>query len=170
VTVAAGVTAGVAGAAYAVVTGRSPAEVALSGQATLVELAGDPGQWSTGALLALVVCKAIAYGACLGTFRGGPVFPAILLGAVIGVLAADVVPGLSLPAALATGMAAGMAVTGLPVTSVVLVVMLLGDAAASYAPVVILAVVAAMVVEERLSTSPPLRALVPAPPPGRTSS
>ena len=49
-------------------------------------------------------------------------------------------------------MAAGSAVLGLPVTSVVLVVLLLGDAAVSQMPVVILAVVAAMVVDESFSS------------------
>ena len=84
---------------------------------------------------------------------GAPVFPAILLGACVGVLAADLLPGLGLLAALAIGMGAGMAVTGLPVTSVVLVVLLLGDAATTHMPVVILAVVVALVAEERLSAS-----------------
>lgn len=151
-TVGAGLLAGGAAAAYALLTGRSPAEVALSGQATLPQLASDPGAWSTGALLALLVCKGLAYAACLGTFRGGPVFPALVLGAVIGVLAAGLLPGLTLLAALSVGMAAGMAVTGLPVTSVVLVVLLLGDSARSQMPVVILAVVTVLVAHELLSS------------------
>ncbi|WP_426244820.1 chloride channel protein [Nocardioides sp. LHG3406-4] len=152
-TVGAGILAGAAACAYALITDRSPVEVALSGQATLPALASDPGAWSTGALVALLVCKAIAYAACLGTFRGGPVFPALFLGAAVGALAAGALPGLVLLPALAIGMAAGMAVTGLPVTSVVLVVLLLGDAATSLMPVVILAVVVALVVEELLSST-----------------
>ena len=81
-----------------------------------------------------------------------PVFPAILIGAACGVLASTLAPGLALLPGLAIGMAAGAAVIGLPVTSVILVVLLLGDAAASQMPVVILAVVAAMVVDEKLSS------------------
>ncbi len=150
-TVGAGLLAGTAACAYALVTGRSPAEVALSGQATLPQLVSDPASWSTGALVALLLCKAVAYAACLGTFRGGPVFPALVLGAAIGVLAHGVLPGLALLAAVAVGMAAGMAITGLPVTSVLLVVLLLGDSAATQTPVVILAVVTALVVTELLS-------------------
>ena len=115
-------------------------------------LATDPGAWSTGALVALVAFKAVAYGVSLGAFRGGAVFPAVLLGAACGVLASTLAPGLTLLPGLAIGMAAGAAVIGLPVTSVVLVVLLLGDAATSQMPVVILAVVTAMVVDERLST------------------
>lgn len=161
VTVGAGLTAGAAAAAYALLTGRSPAEVALSGQVTLVDLAQAPQAWSTGALTALVLCKAVAYAVCIGAFRGGPVFPAILLGAAVGVLAEGFLPGLGLLAALAIGMGAGMAVTGLPVTSVVLVVLLLGEAAASHMPVVILAVVVALVVEELLSGARRLRVSAP---------
>ena len=152
-TVGAGVVAGACACLYAVMTGHSPTEVALSGQATLPVLAADGSAWTTGALTALVAAKALAYAVCLGAFRGGAVFPAILIGAGIGVLASTLAPGLGLLPGLAIGMAAGVAVIGLPVSSVILVVLLLGDGAASQMPVVILAVVAAMVVEERLSSS-----------------
>lgn len=150
-TIAAGLLAGTAACVYALLSDRSPAEAALSGQAMLPVIA-TPGALSTGALVALLVCKAIAYALCLGTFRGGPVFPALFLGGVVGVLAAELVPGLDLLPALAIGMAAGVAVTGLAVTSVVLVVLLLGDSAASQMPVVIIAVVVALVTEELLTT------------------
>lgn len=150
-TVGAGVIAGVAACAYALLTDHSAAEVAMSGQATLPVLATDPAAWSTGALVALLVFKGVAYGLCLGAFRGGAVFPAILLGAAAGVLASTLLPSLTLLPALAIGMAAGVAVTGLPVTSVVLVVLLLGDAATSQMPVVIIAVVVASVMQELLA-------------------
>jgi hypothetical protein len=154
-TVGAGVVAGVAACAYALLTGHSAAEVALSGQATLPLLATDTAAWSTGALLALLVCKGVAYGVCLGAFRGGAVFPAILLGAAMGVLASTLLPNLTLLPALAVGMAAGVAVTGLPVTSVVMVVLLLGDAATSQMPVVIIAVIVAAVVQELIASWTP---------------
>ena len=128
-TVGAGLAVGAAACAYALLTGHSPAEVALSGQRTLPVPATDPGAWSTGALVALVLFKAVAYGVSLGAFRGGATFPAILIGAACGVLASTLAPGLTLLPGLAIGMAAGAAVLGLPVTSVVLVVLLLGDAA-----------------------------------------
>jgi H+/Cl- antiporter ClcA len=151
-TVAAGLLAGCSAALYAVTTGHSPAEVALSGQATLAPLAAHPGSWSVGALVMLLVCKGLAYALCLGTFRGGPIFPAILIGAVFGVLADALFPGIGTVAGLAIGMAAGVAVTGLPITSVLLVTLLLGDAATRQMPVVILAAVTALVVEEMLSS------------------
>jgi H+/Cl- antiporter ClcA len=151
VTVAAGLLAGSCAAVYAMITGRSPAEVALSGQAPLPELAGQPEQWSASALMMLLICKGVAYAVCLGTFRGGPVFPAILLGGAFGVLASTWVPGIGTVSGLAIGIAAGVAVTRLPVTSVVLVVLLLGDAAASQMPIIILAAVTALVVAELLA-------------------
>lgn len=151
VTVAAGLLAGCSAATYTVITSHSPAEVALSGQATLPLLATQPGQWSVGALVVLLVCKGIAYAVCLGAFRGGPVFPAVFLGAAFGVLATTLFPSIGLVPALAVGTAAGAAVTRLPVTSVVLVMVLLGDAARSQIPIVILAAATALVVDEMFS-------------------
>ncbi len=150
-TVVAGLIAGASAAVYAVVTDHSPAEIALSGQTTLSTLASNPGAWSTGALVMLLLCKGLAYGVCLGAFRGGPIFPAVFLGAAMGVLANAVLPGTGFVPSLAVGMAAGTSIIGLPITGVVLVVLLLGDAASSQMPVVILAVVAATIVHGKLS-------------------
>ena len=83
-TVGAGLVVGAAACAYALLTGHSPAEVALSGQRTLPVLATDPAAWSTGALVALVVFKAVAYGVSLGAFRGGATFPAVLSAPLAG--------------------------------------------------------------------------------------
>jgi H+/Cl- antiporter ClcA len=83
---------------------------------------------------------------CLGSFRGGPTFPAIFLGGVLGVLAGHL-PGLGTVPGLGICMAAGMvAILRLPVTSVLLVVLLLGRAATSQMPVVMIATVTALVV------------------------
>jgi len=152
VTLGAALVAGASAAVYSLVTDHSPEEVALSGQATLGPLATDPGAWSTGALVMLVLCKGLAYGVCLGVFRGGAVFPAIFLGAAVGVLADAVLPGTGLVSSLAVGMAAGVAIIGLPVTGAVLVVLLMGDAAASQMPVILLAVVAATIVQGKVAT------------------
>jgi H+/Cl- antiporter ClcA len=80
------------------------------------------------------------------------VFPAILLGAGFGVLAGSWLPGLDHVPGLAIGMAAGVAVTRLPITSILLVVLLLGNAATNQMPVIIVAAVAALVVDELLTT------------------
>ena len=148
--VAGALVVGVCASAYALLTGRSPMEVALSGQALLAPLAADPAAWGMGALAALLVLKGIAYGVSLGTLRGGPIFPAILLGAAAGVLVADL-PGYGPIPALAAGMAAATAATlPFPVSSSVLVVLLLGPAAPAMAPIVLLAVVVGYVMEQYL--------------------
>ncbi|NEB21213.1 chloride channel protein, partial [Streptomyces coelicoflavus] len=113
-TVACATAVGVCVAAYALITGRSPAEAALSGQATLAQLAAHPHAWSVGALVALVVCKGLAWGIALGALRGGPIFPSVLLGAATA-LACSGLPGFGATPALALGIsAAAAAVTGLP--------------------------------------------------------
>jgi H+/Cl- antiporter ClcA len=154
-TVAAGLVAGCLAALYAAVTGHSPVEVAMSGQATLPTLATDPGHWSAFALLVLLVCKGLAFAVCLGAFRGGAVFPAVFLGAAAGVLAGTLFPGIGNVDGLAIGMAAGSAVIGLPVTSVLLTTLLLGDAAADLMPAIIVAAVTSFVLDELLTSRRP---------------
>lgn len=140
--------AGVCAAVYALVTGRSPEEVASSGQATLAALTADPRAWGIGALVAVLLCKGVGYALCLGSLRGGPVFPALFLGAAMGLLLSPL-PGLDLVPAVAAGLAAATAgVLRLPVSSAVLVTVLLGSAAVT--PLIILAVVTSLVVTELL--------------------
>ncbi|MER5930883.1 chloride channel protein [Streptomyces sp. NPDC002054] len=139
-------------ALYALVTGRSPTEAALSGRAALGELAADPHAWGVGALIAVLLAKGAAYALCLGSLRGGQVFPALFLGAAAGVLLAPL-PGLGVVPAMAAGMAAATASTmRLPVSSALLVVLLLGSTAMM--PVVILAAVTAFVTTELLPLGP----------------
>ncbi|MFI5798778.1 chloride channel protein [Streptomyces sp. NPDC051677] len=157
---------GVAGctALYAVSTGRSPAEVALSGESTLAKLAQDPHAWSVGALVAVLAFKGLGYALCLGSLRGGPVFPALFLGGAAGALLAPL-PGLGLVPAMAAGMAASVtAALRLPVSSAVLVVLLLGNVDT------VALVVLAAVVSFALTQLLPQRPDVPAfsgPPTGR---
>nr|WP_246246797.1 chloride channel protein [Isoptericola sediminis] len=145
------VVAGCAGA-YALLTGRSPEEVALSGQGLLEPLAADPGAWSAPVLVALLAFKSIGYGVSLGALRGGAIFPAVLLGAAAGVLVSGL-PGYGVIPAMAAGMAAATAaILPYPVASAVLVVVLLGSNAAAMTPVVLLAVVVAFVSEQIIAT------------------
>ncbi|MFI9152495.1 chloride channel protein [Streptomyces sp. NPDC053367] len=138
--------------AYALATGRSPAEAALSGESTLAGLAHDPHAWSVGALLAVLVFKGLAYTLCLGSLRGGPVFPALFLGGAAGVLLAPL-PGLGLVPAMAIGMAASVtAALRLPVSGVVLVVLLLGNV--ETVALVVIAAVGSFVVGQRLPPGP----------------
>ncbi|RSS82218.1 chloride channel protein, partial [Streptomyces sp. WAC06614] len=147
-----GLLAGGCAAVYAVTTGRPPADVASSGQATLAELTASPQAWGVGALVAVLLCKGVGYGVCLGSLRGGPIFPALFLGAAAGVLLAPL-PGLGVGAGLAAGMsAASTAALRLPVSSVLLVVLVLGSTA--MIPVAILASVVAFVTVELLPKGP----------------
>ncbi|MGW1026418.1 chloride channel protein [Streptomyces sp. NPDC002577] len=140
-TVVCAVAAGVCIAAYALLTGRSPEEAALSGQAALGDLAAHPHAWSVAALLALVVCKGLAWGISLGSLRGGPIFPAVLLGAATA-LACSGLPGLGPTPALGLGIsAAAAAVTGLPLTGAVLGVLLLGRDGHGQMPLIVVAAV-----------------------------
>lgn len=150
---------------YALATGRSPAEAALSGESTLSDLARDPHAWPVGALIAVLAFKGLAYALCLGGLRGGPVFPALFLGGAAGVLLAPL-PGLGLVPAMAVGMAASVtAALRLPVSSVVLVVLLLGNV--DTVAVVVLAAVVSFVLVQRLPQGPDVPA-VGEPPAERT--
>ncbi|WP_406437402.1 hypothetical protein [Streptomyces sp. NBC_01613] len=112
---------GAAGCAalYAGITGRSPSEVTLSGQATLSQLAAHPHAWSVGALVAVLVFKGVAYMLCLDSLRGGPTHPSLFLGGAVGILLSPL-PGLGVVPGMA---AASVATLRLPVSCVVRVVL-----------------------------------------------
>ncbi|MFE3204406.1 chloride channel protein [Embleya sp. NPDC055664] len=135
-------------AGYAASTGRSPEEAALSGQSTLATLAANPHSWATSALFMLVLCKGLAWSVSLGSLRGGPIFPVLLLGAATALLCQDL-PGFGTLPGLAVGLAAaGSATLRLPVSATVLAVLLLGDHGTDQVPVLVVASVVAFVVGE----------------------
>ncbi|WP_240797345.1 chloride channel protein [Streptomyces sp. F001] len=147
-TVICALAAGMCAAVYTLTVDRTPVDVSSSGQAPLARLAADPHAWGVGALVTVLLCKAVAYALCLGSLRGGPVFPSLFLGAAVGVLLAPL-PGLGVVPGMAAGVAAGAAATlRLPVSSVVLVVLVFGSAAMM--PVVILAAVVGFVTVQLL--------------------
>src|SRR5215467_15453200 len=138
------VTAGLA-IAYSEATGKATSDVLFSGQTAVGPLITHAARYTVGALLLLLVCKGLAYAACLGSFRGGPVFPAVFLGAAGGI-ALSHLPGLPLVAAVAMGMGAmTAAVLTLPLTSVLLASLLVLSDAAKVMPLIIVAVVVAYV-------------------------
>jgi hypothetical protein len=143
-------------------TNKSYSEVLFSGQSQLPGLVGQSAAWSVGALLLLVLCKGVAYSLSLSSFRGGPVFPALFIGAAAGI-AASHLPGLPLVPALGMGIGA-MCCTmlSLPLTSVLLATLLLSTDGLTVMPLVIVAVVVAHVVTARLA---PTAETAPAPPP-----
>jgi H+/Cl- antiporter ClcA len=145
ITTVAGLFVGACASAYTLITGRSALDVLQSGETALPALVSSPKSWSVVTLLLLLAFKGAADAVSLGSFRGGPTFPALFLGAAIGVLVGPL-PGLGTTAGIAIGMtAATTAVLRLPVTSIVLVVLLLGAEGISQLPIILLAATVAMV-------------------------
>jgi hypothetical protein len=135
-------------------TDKTSSEVLFSGQSALGGLIEGASGWSVGALLLLVAAKGIAYAISLSSFRGGPVFPAMFLGAAAGI-AASHLPGLPLMPAVAMGIGAMCTVMlTLPLTATLLATLLLGQDGTNVMPVVIVAVVVAYVVTARLTPGP----------------
>ncbi len=127
-------------------TGKGIEEVLFDGQGQLPGLVAQAGAYSVGALLALIAFKGIAYGLSLGSFRGGPTFPALFLGAAAGI-AASRLPGFPMTAAVAVGMsAATVAVLKLPLTAVVAATVLTAKSGDGTVPLIIVAAVVAFVV------------------------
>jgi H+/Cl- antiporter ClcA len=140
--------------AYTEGTGKSYSDVLFSGQSQLGPLISNAASYSVGALVLLVACKSLAYGASLSSFRGGPTFPALFIGGAGGI-ALSHLPGLPLVPAVAMGIGAMCAVMlRLPLTSVLLATLLLFSDGVAVTPLVIVAVVVAYVVSARLLPSP----------------
>ena len=152
----AGAVVGAVGGAYALITGHPPAEALFSGQQTIGTLVGDSQGFSEGDLLVLIACYGFGYAICLASFRGGPVFPAVMLGVAFGDLLADL-PDLGRTPAIAIAMAA-MTVSMLrfPVASILLVAILLASSSLPAMPIIIIAAVTAFIVTELID--PPERA------------
>jgi H+/Cl- antiporter ClcA len=139
---------------FAEATGQSTSEVLFSGQYQLPGLIDRASTYSVGALLLLLLCKGLAYVGSLSSFRGGPIFPALFLGATGGI-AMSHLPGLPLVTGVAIGI--GAMVVGmlrLPMTAVLLVSLLLGSDGVLVMPLTIIAVVVAHVITIRLTPMP----------------
>jgi H+/Cl- antiporter ClcA len=144
-------------------TDKGTSFVLFSGQDAVNPLLAQAGSWSVGALLLLVLCKGIAYGLSLSSFRGGPVFPAIFIGAAGGV-AASHLPGMELVPAVAMGIGAmSVVMLKLPLTATMLATLLMGADGLAAMPVVIVAVVVAYVLTARLTPPPAPAPETPAP-------
>lgn len=157
--------------AFAEGSGRNGSEVLFSGQSALPGLVLHAAGWSVGVLVLLVVCKSVAYSASLSSFRGGPVFPSMFIGAAAGV-AASHLPGLTLVPGVAMGIAAMCTVMlRLPLTSTLLATLLLSSDGINVIPLVIVAVVVAYVATAWLPQTPgELRRSRPSPAAGPTPS
>ena len=166
-TPAAGLAIGVLAAIFAIGTDKDSSAVLFSGQTALPSLIENAADWTVGALVLLIVCKGLAYGAALSAFRGGPTFPGMFIGAAGGI-ALSHLPGLPMIAGAAMGIGAMTVVMlGLPLTSVLLTVIFLSSDAAALTPLVIVAVVVAYVASARLG--PDREPGSHAPPPGHAT-
>jgi chloride channel protein, CIC family len=149
---------GLAIAALAIVFAEASDErsslVLFSGQSALGPVLDNAASYSVGTLVLLVACKGLAYSLALSSFRGGPIFPAMFLGAVGGV-ALSHLPGLGMISGAAMGIGAmTVAMLRLPMTSVLLATLLLLSSGLEAMPLVIIAVAVAYVAAERISPSP----------------
>jgi H+/Cl- antiporter ClcA len=132
--------------------------VLFSGQDDFEPLVAQAATLSQSTLALLILFKGLAWGVALGSFRGGPTFPALFLGVAGGLLASDL-PGFSETPAVAALMGAMcVSMLRLPLASVIIALVLAGSAGVATAPLIIVAVVVAYVTVEVLYA---LRASVP---------
>jgi H+/Cl- antiporter ClcA len=145
---------GIGGAAvvFFEITGQPSSLVLFSGQSALAPLIEHAGSFTVGTLVALIVCKGIAYGLSLSSFRGGPTFPGMFLGAAGGIALSHLA---GLPMIVGAGMGIGAMCTvmlgGMPLTSVLLTLLFLASDALDLVSLVIVAVVVAYVAAARLT-------------------
>ncbi len=143
---AVGVVVALLAIAFHEATGKAIEEVLFSGQDALPGLISGAGGWSISALLLLLLFKGIAWGISLGSFRGGPTFPALFIGAAAGILASHL-PGFDLTGAVAVGMGAGaVSVLRLPLSCVILASLLVSKSGTGASPLIIVGVVVAYLV------------------------
>ena len=147
---------------FAAATGHAASEVLFIGQDALGALLTDSARYSVGTLLLLIRAKGLAYTVSLAAFRGGPIFPAMFLGAALGIVLSHL-PGLPLVAGAAMGIGAmSVVMLRLPLTSVLLASLLLASDEVALMPLVIVAVVVAHVVTARLTPARPAPTSAPA--------
>jgi hypothetical protein len=143
-------------------TGKGTSQVLFSGQSALGPLLAHGAAYSLGAILLLLACKGLAYTASLSSFRGGPIFPALFVGATGGI-ALSHAPGLPMVAGAAMGMGTMLvAMLRLPLTSVLIATLLLFSDGLAVTPLVIVAVAITYVLVSRLAPIPPAPAPTPA--------
>ena len=139
---------------FAAATGHAATDVLFSGQDALPDLLTDSAGYSVGTLLLLIGAKGLAYTVSLAAFRGGPIFPAMFLGAALGIVLSHL-PGLPLVAGAAMGIGAmSVVMLRLPLTSVLLASLLLAADEVALMPLVIVAVVVAHLATARLTPVP----------------
>ncbi len=142
-TVVAGLAVGALAIAFAQSTDQSANAVLFSGQEAFGSLFASVSTLSVSTLMLLFLFKGVAWSISLGSFRGGPTFPAIFLGVVAGLIAAHL-PGYAETQAVAALVGAMcVSILRLPLSSVMIALLLTTDAGLAVAPLIIVAVVVA---------------------------
>ena len=157
--------------AFSQASGKGVNLALFDGQSALPGLVSGAGTWSLSALALLIVFKGLGYSISLGSFRGGPTFPAIFLGAAGGIMASHL-PGFPISAAVAVGIGAGtVAILRLPLSAVVIAALLTSKAGPGVEPLTIVGVVVTYLATLQLSalqtaksTSKPRAAAAPSAP------
>ena len=150
-TIAAGLVVGGLAIAYAEATDNSPNTVLFSGEEAFGALFAQAATVSLGTLALLIVFKGLAWSISLGSFRGGPTFPALFLGVVAGLMASHL-PGYAETQAVAALMgAACVSVLRLPLASVMIATLLSAKAGLAVAPLIVVAVAVAYLTSEALT-------------------
>ena len=150
-TVAAGLAVGVLAIAYAESTDGTPNAVLFSGESAFGELFASAAAVSLSTLALLILFKGLAWSISLGTFRGGPTFPAIFLGVTAGLLAAHL-PGYEESQSVAVLVGAScVSILRLPLSSVMIALLLSVKAGLAVAPLVVVGVVVAYLTSEALT-------------------
>jgi H+/Cl- antiporter ClcA len=146
VTAVLGLFIGLTAMTYQLISEYSFTQVLFSGQDALPELVEHAADYSVGVLVLLGLCKTLVYGLSLSAFRGGPIFPAMFIGAVLGI-AVSGLPGMTLAPAIGMGIGAMCtAMLRLPLTSALLATVLMGADGVVVTPQVVVAVVVAFVI------------------------
>jgi H+/Cl- antiporter ClcA len=161
-TIAAGLSVGVLAVVFAQLTDEPANAVLFSGQESFSQLFSGAAGISVSSLLLLFLFKGLAWSISLGSFRGGPTFPAIFLGVVGGLIASHLPGYAETPAVAALVGAMCVSVLRLPLSSVMIALLLTVGAGLAVAPLIIVAVVVAYLtslalssyVDERIGRSP----------------
>jgi H+/Cl- antiporter ClcA len=133
---------------FAQITGESQLAILFSGSKALSPVIEQADTLALATIAWMLLFKAAAWTLSMGSFRGGPVFPAIFVGAVAGLLAAHL-PGFAVSSAVPVAVAATVvAVLRLPLAASVIALLLTGSAGLQATPLIITAVVVGYVTGE----------------------
>jgi hypothetical protein len=135
---------------FSTITGESDLAVLFSGSKALNPLIDQADTLAVATVAWLLLLKAAAWSLSMGSFKGGPVFPAIFVGVVAGLLASNL-PGLTLSSAMPITVAATIvAVLRLPLSASVLALLVTGSAGLESIPLIIVGMVVAYIMGEVL--------------------